>query len=64
MVDRKVDVLIEKLGREKGQLTGKSEYLHAVHVTASPNLIGEVKPIRIIKSVTNSLAGELIVEEE
>ena len=64
MVDRKVDVLFEKLGREKGQLTGKSEYLHAVHVTASPNLIGEVKPIRIIKSVTNSLAGELIVEEE
>jgi len=62
MVDRKVDVLFEKLGRETGQLIGKSEYLHAVHVTAPPNLIGEVKPVRIIRSVTNSLAGELIVE--
>ena len=64
MVERKVDVLFEKLGRETGQLIGKSEYLHAVHVMAPPNLIGEVKPIRIIKSVTNSLAGELIIEEK
>ena len=63
MVSKKVYVLFEKLGREKGQLIGKSEYLHSVHLTAPKDFIGEVKPVRIVKSATNSLAGELISEK-
>ena len=63
MVSKKVYVLFEKLGREKGQLIGKSEYLHSVHLTAPQDFIGEVKAVRIVKSATNSLAGELISEK-
>jgi tRNA-2-methylthio-N6-dimethylallyladenosine synthase len=32
MVGREVSVLFEKPGRMPGQMVGKSEYLHAVHV--------------------------------
>jgi tRNA-2-methylthio-N6-dimethylallyladenosine synthase len=32
MVGREVSVLFEKAGRMPGQMVGKSEYLHAVHV--------------------------------
>ena len=60
---KNVHVLFEKLGREKGQLIGKSEYLHSVHLTAPRDFIGEVKGVRIVKSVTNSLAGELISDK-
>ncbi|GHD99824.1 (dimethylallyl)adenosine tRNA methylthiotransferase [Defluviimonas sp. 20V17] len=57
MVGREVSVLIEKPGRMAGQMVGKSDYLHAVHVThpkAKPGVIGRV---RISASGPNSLAG-------
>ncbi|WP_415921589.1 tRNA (N6-isopentenyl adenosine(37)-C2)-methylthiotransferase MiaB [Tateyamaria sp. SN6-1] len=57
MVGRTVNVLFEKPGRLEGQMVGKSEYLHAVHV-ADPTLkTGEIAPIRIVSSGANSLAG-------
>ena len=58
MVGRDVSVLFEKPGRLRGQMTGKSEYLHAVHVAtaASP---GTIARVRIIASAPNSLAGEI-----
>ncbi len=59
MVGRQVNVLFEKQGRKDGQLIGKSDYLHAVHVTAPDQMIGTIQPVRITESVTNSLAGEL-----
>lgn len=60
MVGREVSVLFEKPGRMPGQMVGKSEYLHAVHVTGPADLIGQVKAVRIVESATNSLGGELI----
>ena len=60
MVGRKVSVLFEKNGRFDGQMVGKSEYLHAVHVTSDKLEIGSLKRVRIIKSKVNSLTGELI----
>jgi hypothetical protein len=38
MVGREVGVLFEKPGRMPGQMTGKSDHLHAVHV------MGDVAP--------------------
>ena len=32
MVGREVSVMFERKGRLEGQMVGKSEYLHAVHV--------------------------------
>ena len=60
MVGRETTVLFEKQGRDPGQLIGKSENLHAVHAFADKSLIGTVRRVRIIKSLTNSLTGELI----
>ncbi len=57
MVGREVSVLFEKPGRLEGQMVGKSEYLHAVHVS-DPNLApGALKRVRITQSGPNSLSG-------
>ncbi|MCD9149183.1 tRNA (N6-isopentenyl adenosine(37)-C2)-methylthiotransferase MiaB [Pseudophaeobacter flagellatus] len=60
MVGREVGVLFEKPGREAGQMLGKSDYLHAVHVADCGRKAGDLARVRIIESRTNSLAGELI----
>ncbi|MGR3571988.1 tRNA (N6-isopentenyl adenosine(37)-C2)-methylthiotransferase MiaB [Brevirhabdus sp.] len=60
MVGRTVKVLFERRGRMPGQLTGKSDYLHAVHVTAPDSFLSQVKSVRIMATSTNSLAGELV----
>lgn len=59
MVGRDVHVLFEKPGRTAGQMTGKSEYLHAVHVTDPQVEKGQIARVRIIESNANSLAGVL-----
>jgi len=58
MVGREVSVLFEKPGRIEGQMVGKSDYLHAVHVTtdAAP---GTLARVRITAAAPNSLAGVL-----
>lgn len=60
MVGRTVSVLFEKKGRFDGQMVGKSEYLHAVHVTSDDLAIGSLESVRITKSKVNSLTGEVI----
>ncbi|WIY27439.1 tRNA (N6-isopentenyl adenosine(37)-C2)-methylthiotransferase MiaB [Parasedimentitalea psychrophila] len=60
MVGREVGVLLEKTGRLAGQMVGKSDYLHSVHVGDCDRAVGELARVRIVSSSTNSLAGELI----
>ena len=60
MIGRQVSVLFEKAGRLDGQLIGKSEHLHAVHVVSPVENLGTVCKVRIINTEANSLAGELI----
>ena len=60
MLGRTVNVLFEKSGRFEGQMVGKSEYLHAVHVNADVKP-GDLRQVRITESVRNSLKGELLV---
>ncbi|WP_299777870.1 tRNA (N6-isopentenyl adenosine(37)-C2)-methylthiotransferase MiaB [uncultured Roseobacter sp.] len=57
MVGRHVQVLVEKPGREDGQMVGKSEYLHAVHIENSDAAVGDVVPVRITEAKRNSLAA-------
>lgn len=57
MVGRTVNVLFEKPGRLPGQMVGKSDYLHAVHVVTDARP-GDLRPVRITASAPNSLAGE------
>jgi tRNA-2-methylthio-N6-dimethylallyladenosine synthase len=60
MVGREVGVLYEKPGRLAGQMMGKSDHLHAVHVTDPGGRIGDLVRVRITGSVTNSLAGKRV----
>lgn len=60
MVGRRVGVLIEKKGREAGQMIGKSDYLHSVFVEAPEAAIGSLVQVEITESASNSLAGRLI----
>ncbi|WP_299958002.1 tRNA (N6-isopentenyl adenosine(37)-C2)-methylthiotransferase MiaB [uncultured Roseobacter sp.] len=57
MVGRNARVLVEKPGREAGQMVGKSEYLHAVHIENSDAAVGDIVPVRIIEAKRNSLAA-------
>ena len=58
MVGRRVKVLFEKPGRMPGQMVGKSDYLHAVHVTGSDAAPGDLRRVEIVESGPNSLAGQ------
>ncbi|MDZ4135914.1 MAG: TRAM domain-containing protein, partial [Paracoccaceae bacterium] len=58
MVGREVSVLYEKAGRMPGQMVGKSDHLHAVHVTDPTGQAGELVQVRITASSANSLAAE------
>jgi tRNA-2-methylthio-N6-dimethylallyladenosine synthase len=52
------EVLFEKAGKYPGQLVGRSPYLQPVHVTATPDLIGEIRRVNIHAIDRYSLFGE------
>ena len=54
---RHLAVLVEKPGREPGQMVGRSPYLQAVHIQAGPELIGQIIDTHITAIGTNSLSG-------
>ena len=60
MVGREVAVLFEKTGRMPGQMVGKSEHLHAVHVMTDTVKPGDVRRVQIVESQSNSLRGILV----
>ena len=61
MVGRPVHVLFERTGRMPGQMVGKSEHLHAVHVRDPSIAIGDLRAVRITGSDPNSLSGVPLV---
>jgi tRNA-2-methylthio-N6-dimethylallyladenosine synthase len=58
-IGRTLPVLLEKPGRHKGQLAGRSPYLQSVHVAAAAERIGEIVPALITAASANSLSGSL-----
>ena len=60
MVGREVDVLYEKPGRMPGQMMGKSDHLHMVHVQDERGMPGDLVRVRITAASANSLAGARI----
>ena len=60
MIGRDVGVLFEKPGRLAGQMTGKSDHLHAVHVRSDRLQAGDLARVRITEAGPNSLAGVLV----
>ena len=58
-VGKILPVLIEKTGRNPGQLSGRSPFLQAVHCEGDTDLIGQIIPVRIDASAKMSLSGTL-----
>jgi tRNA-2-methylthio-N6-dimethylallyladenosine synthase len=57
-------VLIEKPGRNPGQVGGRSPYLQAVHMDGPTRLIGQIVPVEIVAVGNNSLAGKIVTVVE
>lgn len=55
-----MDVLLERQGREEGQLGGRSPWLQPVHLLAPKELIGTLQPVRITGVSKFSLSAELL----
>jgi tRNA-2-methylthio-N6-dimethylallyladenosine synthase len=60
LIGQTLPVLIEKQGRNAGQLVGRSPYLQAVYCDAMPNMtIGDMVDIKITGNSVNSLNGDV-----
>ena len=60
MIGKTLPVLLEKPGRMDGQMIGKSEFLHAVHMDAKPEQVGTIVHAKVLHSERNSLAAEIV----
>lgn len=58
-VGKTVDVLFERDARKPGQLVGRSAWLQPVHVMASPDIIGQIRPVRLTGLERYSFFGEI-----
>jgi tRNA-2-methylthio-N6-dimethylallyladenosine synthase len=61
---RVLQVLIEKKGRNPGQVGGRSPYLQAVHMEGPERLIGTIQPVEILAAGNNSLLGKIVTVTE
>ena len=59
MIGKRYPVLIEKLGKESGQVVGRSPYLQPVFLQGSTKLLGEIISVEMKSYRTNSLEGTL-----
>ncbi|MBW7973372.1 tRNA (N6-isopentenyl adenosine(37)-C2)-methylthiotransferase MiaB [Bradyrhizobium sp. BR 10289] len=55
-----VDVLFERPARKDGQIVGRTAFLQPAHVMASPDIIGQILPVRIDILERYSFLGELV----
>ncbi len=60
MIGKIMPILFDKIGKEKGQIGGRSPYLQAVHLEAPKELIGTIGEVKIIAAEKNSLKAELV----
>ena len=56
-VGRVLPVLVEKPGRQTGQMIGRSPYLQSVHLDLPGEFVGKIVDVTIVSSGSNSLAG-------
>ncbi len=59
-VGQTIDLLLEKPGRDPGQLIGRSPWLQPVIVNANPSQIGDIVKVRITRTGTNSLYADCV----
>ncbi len=60
--DQVVDVLFTHVGRQPGQIGGRTPWLQPVHMQGPESLIGRIVPVRIVEARPNSLTATLVEE--
>ncbi|HRJ11930.1 MAG TPA: tRNA (N6-isopentenyl adenosine(37)-C2)-methylthiotransferase MiaB [Alphaproteobacteria bacterium] len=55
-----IPVLLDRKGRNDGQLQGHSPWLQTVNVAAPDRLMGQIMDVTITKTTQNSLTGEIV----
>ncbi|WP_419903076.1 tRNA (N6-isopentenyl adenosine(37)-C2)-methylthiotransferase MiaB [Kiloniella sp.] len=60
MVGKTLSVLVERKGREEGQLGGRSPYMQSVFIQAPERLMGQIVDVRIETARPNSLTGSVV----
>ena len=63
-VGKTMDVLMERRGRQPGQLLGRSPYMQSIHVEAPQRLLSEIVSVKITEAKANSIAGEVALIAE
>jgi len=58
-----VDVLVEKKGRDDGDMEGHTTDFKIIHFKGMPRQIGQIMPVRVTQAFGQSLRGELVVTE-
>jgi tRNA-2-methylthio-N6-dimethylallyladenosine synthase len=59
-IGKTLPVLIEKKGRNVGQMIGRSPYLQSVHADLAESRLGKIVLLKITKTMTNSLTGQYL----
>ena len=59
-LNRKTEVLLERKGKYKNQLIGRSPHMQAIHITDPGIKIGQFINVNIEEATKNSLKGKLI----
>lgn len=59
-VGRTMPVLLDRPGRLKGQMIGRSPYMQPVHLHAPEHLFGTIVQLKIDVAQANSLAGSIV----
>ena len=59
-VGKKLNVLIEKKGRNSNQFVGRSIYNQSVFMNSNKNIIGSIVKTKIINSTNFALSAEVI----
>ena len=56
-IGKRLPILFERTGRQRGQLVGRSPYMQAVHAEAGAARIGDLADVEILAAGPNSLSG-------
>jgi len=62
-VGKTIDVLVEKEGRNPGDMAGRTPDFRIVHFQGQKRQIGQIMPMRIVEAYGQSLRGELIITD-
>lgn len=57
-------VLLDRKGKKKGQLLGRSPYNQSVYVNANDRLFGEIVDIHITEGFDKSLSGDIVIQDD